>query len=293
MRLDELANSQQTVPFGGIAADASLTRDIQAELGRLGLLDGPPDGSFSGVTGWALEAFLLARMPDAKAIDRKVARALASAAPWPLKPGNDFVGRVVRRMQELGFFIARHPDCINIVYVEGVDPDGTRNDNAPNRFNDTRMVFSCDANGVPQAQSWDGTTEPGVRFVNMPTNPGGAARIAFDQYKAWCVGMHPRSGDNQHEALVQVAEINVFRDLNKDFRRQGDRQERGLFGINQHWGFDFPIDDIRNASAGCLVGRTKAGHRDFMKRVMADARFRANSGYRFHTAVLDGAELPA
>jgi hypothetical protein len=293
MRLEELQTSQQIVPFAGIAADPALARDIQAELSRLGLLDGPPDGKFGAVSGWALEAFLAARVPDAKGIDRRVAKALTTGAPWPLDPGRDFCGRVVRRMQEMGFFIARHPDCINIVYIEGVDPDGTRNDNAPNKFNDTRMVFSCDEAGMPHAQCWDGTTEPGARFVNMPTSPGGAARIAFDQFKAWCVGMHPRSGENQHEALVQVADINVFRDLNKDFRRQGDKQDRGMFGINQHWGFDFPVDDIRNASAGCLVGRTKAGHREFMKRVKADPRFRVNAGYRFHTAVLDGSELPA
>jgi hypothetical protein len=293
MRLDDIASSQASVPLAAIAADPSLARDIQAALTRLGLLDGAPDGQFGEVSGWALEVFLDARAPGARAIDRKVAKALLTGEPWPLKPGRDFAGRVVRRMQQLGFFIARHPDCINIVYIEGVDPDGAPNDNAPNRFNDVRMVFRCDAEGVPHATCWEGTTEPGARFVNQPTHPGGAARIAFDQYKAWGVGLHPRSGEHQHEALVQVAPVNVFRDLNKDFRRQGDRQERGMFGINQHWGFDFPLDDIRNASAGCLVGRTKTGHREFMKRVRADARFRVSARYTFQTAVLDGAELPA
>ena len=48
---------------------------------------------------------------------------------------------------------------------------------------------------------------------------------------------------------------------------------------------------IGRASAGCLVGRTRKGHREFMKIVKSDARYRANHGYRFMTGVLAGSEL--
>ena len=49
--------------------------------------------------------------------------------------------------------------------------------------------------------------------------------------------------------------------------------------------------DVRNASAGCLVGRTKAGHREFMAVVKEDARFQVSRGYRFMTAVLPAADV--
>lgn len=293
MSLESIVAGGAGVTRRNLALQPGLARQIQGALTLMGLLDGAPDGQFGPVSNWALDAFLAARMPEARLIDPPVAQALLEARPWPLRPGSDFAGRVVARMLELGFFIARHPQCVNIVYVEGVDPDGRLNDNRPDHFNDVRMVIACDAEGVPVAEVWEGTSEPGERFTQQPQDSGGAARIAFDQFKAWTVGVHPRQGANQHEALVQVSPINVFRDLNKDFKRQGDVQHRGLFGINQHWGFDLPLDDIRNASAGCLVGRTRAGHRAFMKRVKTDARFLANSGYRFQTAVLDGTRLPA
>ncbi len=54
------------------------------------------------------------------------------------------------------------------------------------------------------------------------------------------VGRHGTS--DHHEALVQVVEVKVHRDLNKDMQRTGDtrvtaqadRTDTGLFGINQN-----------------------------------------------------------
>lgn len=104
--------------------------------------------------------------------------------------------------------------------------------------------------------------------------------------------MHPRNGPNPHEALVQVGSITVHRDLNQDFERTGDKTFQGLFGINQHRGFDLPESDIGNASAGCLVGSTKVGHREFMKLVKQDVRYIARPGFRFMAAVLPAADVP-
>jgi hypothetical protein len=96
-----------------------------------------------------------------------------------------------------------------------------------------------------------------------------------------------------HEALVQTLPIKVHRDLGEDFERTGDATFVGLFGINQHWGFDLPKTDIRSASAGCLVGRTKKDHRDFMALLKADPRYEASRGYRFMAAVIPAAALAA
>jgi hypothetical protein len=84
----------------------------------------------------------------------------------------------------------------------------------------------------------------------------------------------------------------VHRDLNQDFSRAGDKTEAGSdFAINQHWGYDNPRDDLGRSSAGCLVGRTKTAHREFMRTVKSDPRYLANNGYRFMPAVLEAAQV--
>jgi hypothetical protein len=123
-----------------------------------------------------------------------------------------------------------------------------------------------------------------------PMNPKGAARIALGQYKSWAVGTHVgASGKDPHEALIQCAPIDVYRDSKKDFKREGPIYT-GIFGVNQHWGYDQPKDDVGTASAGCLVGEKRDGHRAFMAVIKSDPRFRANNGYKFVTAVIPGHE---
>jgi hypothetical protein len=286
MHLSDIAGSNTVLAWRDIAPDRMLATEIQEILIQIRILDGPPDGRFGKISLWALDAFLKLFAPGASALDSALATALLQAGPLPFRPGADFAGRVAQRMERLGYVLVRHPDCVNIVYIEGVDTSGAPNGNVPNRFNDVRMVLRFDGAGVPFGESWAATTEPGTIFTNAPQNTKGAARIAFNQFKAWIVGTH-----KDHEALVQVDDIDVHRDLNKDYQREGDVVDRGQFGINQHWGYDYPVNDITDASAGCLVGRTKQGHRDFMKRVKADARYGVSHGYRFHTAVLDGVAL--
>ncbi|CAM5783910.1 hypothetical protein RFUL19S_01217 [Rhizobacter fulvus] len=197
-------------------------------------------------------------------------------------------------MLRKGWWITRHPECVNIVYVEGLSPDGAVNGNAPNLFNDLRAVLQVDRDGEPQiAGSWTATSEPGRFYTEVQKeDPRGAARIAFGQYKSWSVGQHPRNRpETAHEALVQVKDIDVHRDLNEDYDRNGDAVFTGMFGINQHWGYDLAEKDIGRASAGCLVGRTRSGHRQFMGLIKGDPRFAANRGFRFMTAVMPASDL--
>jgi hypothetical protein len=120
-------------------------------------------------------------------------------------------------------------------------------------------------------------------------NPKGAARIAFGQYRAWAVGRHGNS--EPHEALIQVGAVKVHRDYNKDFIRTDDCIEEGLFGINQHYGYDLPRSDIGLASAGCLVGRTRVGHRDFMRIIKSDRRYQENKNFIFTATIIPGDKL--
>lgn len=173
----------------------------------------------------------------------------------------------------------------NIVYVEGMDLLGRFNLDEPNQFNDVRMLYE----GNKFIDCWEATTEPGRYYTNNPMNPKGAARIAFGQFKAWRVGTHGNS--EPHEALVQVGLVKVYRDANKDMTRTGDKTEEGYFGINQHWGYDLPPSNIGLAGAGCLVGRTRKGHREFMRIIKQDKRYLDNNRFVFSTIIIPGDKL--
>lgn len=175
---------------------------------------------------------------------------------------------------------------VNIIYIEGMDTDGNLNGDEPNQFNDIRLVLGSEMNLLGL---WSATTEPGRWYTQNPMNRKGAARIAFGQYKAWAVGTHGNS--EPHEALVQVGEVVVYRDHNKDGIRTGDNIDRGLFGINQHWGYDLPLSNIGLASAGCLVGRTRQGHREFMNIIKSDRRYEADRQYIFATTIIPADKL--
>ncbi len=282
------------LPFEQIGGQQRLGRALQEALSVAGYLDPPADGEFGPVSIWALAQFGRRLGLDVEAgLTAELARALTNPAgglPQPVASGT-WVDPIISAMQRSRYFVCRHPDCWNIVYVEGMGIDGTLNDDRPDAFNDLRLVFRITDSGIPEFHCWEATTEPGNQFTFTPENSAGAARIAFRQFKSWSVGLHPSRRDPKHEALVQTKPVTVHRDFNKDHMRTGDRLDRGLFGINQHWGYDLPAGEIRNASAGCLVGRSTAGHREFMALLKKDARYRASKGYRFVAAILAGDRL--
>lgn len=295
MTLWELAAGGRVVPLALIGGDRALATEIQDRLTAHGLLDPPADGSFGPVSLWGIGQFLRkVGTPGKTVIDGAAAAALLAEQPaFPLRTPDSLAGRLATAMHKAGHWLCRHPDCVNLVYVEGMDEDGTPNVDAPNVFNDLRVVLRVNRAGTPVIEEiWEATTEPGRYYTLIQKlDPRGAARIAFGQYKAWSVGTHMAGRPSGHEALVQTAPIRVFRDLNEDFERTGDQVFAGLFGVNQHWGFDLPRSDIGRASAGCLVGRTKAGHRAFMALCKADPRYTANNSYRFLTSVLPAARV--
>ncbi|MET0599335.1 MAG: hypothetical protein ABWZ57_15880 [Mesorhizobium sp.] len=282
------------IPIGQLGGQARLVEKVQQALSKLGYLDPPPDGRWGPVSNWGLERFCgINGLSLGMGFTREIARALIGPTIVlpEIKPRGDWFDKVIAYMNRHAYWICRHAGAVNIVYLEGVDSNGTVNLDQPNVFNDLRMAFTIDDSGTPVVSDWEGTTEPGIFWTMNPMSPRGAARIAFGQYKAWAVGVHLKGKASGHEALVQVAEVTVHRDLNKDFKRLSDRTETGLFGINQHWGYDAPKDDLGNTSAGCLVGRTKKGHREFMAMVKSDPRFLASPSYKFVAAVLPGDEV--
>jgi len=197
--------------------------------------------------------------------------------------------RIVRYMEAKKYSLARKEGEKNIIYVEGMDPDGTLNADTPNHFNDARLLLVF-YDGLPKIEgAWEATTEPGYYYTDNPMNPNGAARIAFGQYRAWQVGLHGYS--YPHEALIQVAPVKVYRDCNRDMMRTGDAIDEGYFGINQHHGWGHPKNDIHKAGAGCFVGRDPDEHFDFMDRVKSDPRYIADPNFIFPTTIIPGDKL--
>ncbi|MBE9208222.1 peptidoglycan-binding protein [Nostoc sp. LEGE 06077] len=295
MKLQDFLGKEEKWGFEAIAKDEDLTRQIQILLIGLGLLEPPADGKFGPVTAGAIKKFQeLKKIDEPDYIGAVTAKELIETKPDELpkpalKLGNDIASKIVKYMLAQNYQVFTAPKEYNIVYVEGIDGDWNLNSDTPNAFNDRRIVIEV-VNGTPKiVDHWQATTEPGRYYTVNPMNPGGAARIKFGQYKAWAVGLHGNA--ERHEALVQVAPITVHRDFNKDFQRTGDKLDTGLFYVNQHWGYDAPSNDIKNASAGCLVGRLRQGHKEFMSIIKQDRRYVANNDYVFYTTVIPGDDL--
>lgn len=262
---------------------------IQTALTRSGYLDPPADGGFGPVTRWALESFAKHNdIPYDGTFTPVLGEALHAGDELPLYPGDDLAGRITRAMLRNGYWIARHPECVTIVYVEGLDPDGEANDNRNNVFNDLRTTIRVREDGVPEIVGmWEATTEPSRKWTRTPMDPDGAFHIKFGQYKAWTKGWY-----HTHEALRQTGEIEGYRDPHKTFKRDLNYPVKGSeFGVHHHWGYDLPHGDMGSSSAGCLVGRSTSGHREFLSIVLRDPRYLANSNYRFMAAILPAGDL--
>lgn len=295
MKLQDFLGKEEKWGFEAIAQDSELTRQIQILLIGLGLLEPPADGKFGPVSTAALKKFQeLTKTGETEFLGAVTAKKLIETKPEdlpkpPLKLGNDIASRIVKYMLAQDYQVFTGSKEYNIVYIEGMNADWSLNNDAPNAFNDCRILIEV-VDGIPKiVDRWQATTEPGRHYTFNVMNAAGAARIKFGQYKAWAVGMHGNA--ERHEALVQVAPITVHRDFNKDFKRTGDKLDTGLFLINQHWGYDAPSNDIKNASAGCLVGRMRQGHREFMALIKQDRRYVANRDYIFYTTVIPGDDL--
>ena len=231
-----------------------------------------------------------AHLAGANELGKSTADALLKLAGVGKKKPTTLAERIIAYCEDKQYQIDRNPGEKNIIYIEGMNPDGTLNEDQLNVWNDLRIVIEFKNDKPEIIGCWQATTEPGRYYVVNPINSNGAARIAFGQYRAWQLGTHGNA--DPHEALIQTGgPVTVHRDKNRDGSRAGDMVESGYFGINQHWGGDSPESDIGRWSAGCQVGRTRQGHREFMKIVKSDPRFLNNNRYVFSSIIIPGDDL--
>lgn len=246
-----------------------------------------------------------------KNIDDGILSAFAEKYRTPLPPklhgeqrletDNDFIKKILLRIHELGIKLIKPPSnasdsahCINIIGLEGLNPDFSLNDDKPNHFNDLFLILGVKKDGnVKYLQKSIGTTEPGSHYTYNPLNKNGAARVVIDKLheKIWKVGTHGR-GRSAHTALVQIGnEICVSRDANRDFARTNDKIYCGYFGINFHHGYDMALNNIGRASAGCQVIRSSSEHKAAMDWIKTDYYYSINKDYRFSYILLDSSKI--
>ncbi|WP_208246950.1 peptidoglycan-binding domain-containing protein (plasmid) [Rhizobium sp. T1470] len=166
-----------------MSRNTGLAKAVQWRLSELGYLDPPADGSFGPVSTWALTEFCASNNISLKnGFNRSVAERLISPAVLlpEIAASGTWFDKVISYMRNRKYFISRHPDCKNIVYLEGANQDGTLNDDAPNKFNDLRIFFrgclkkkwvistGCDSFGFAKirwSSRWPGPKPP---VGNMP-----------------------------------------------------------------------------------------------------------------------------
>jgi hypothetical protein len=202
--------------------------------------------------------------------------------------------KIVRYMKSKGYKVSTGEKEYNIIYLEGSCANGVANANELDYFNDRRILLEF-VNGEPIiTNNWSATTEPGQKYTDKPLTPNGAARIAFGQYKnVWRVGIHSGvSSKVQHEGLIQDGNVSIYRDKNKNGKRnREDLIQTGNFGLNQHGADGNPAKIIGRWSAGSLVGWSMKEHQKFMGILKGDTRYQKNRNYRFTTTVINGDKL--
>jgi len=182
--------------------------------------------------------------------------------------------------------LASNPSELNIIYIEGMNVDGSLNDFRPNAFDCVRVLLSMPIVLDPKIVGiWDATTHAGMYWEMHRMNPAGAFHIRLGQQTAWVMGQY-----HVQTALIQSKPLEGTRDSHDDFKREGPTVI-GDFGVHHHWGYDYPKDNAGNSSAGCQVGRTKAGHNEFIALLRSDPRYVKDHGFVWSSTVMAAAEV--
>ena len=211
------------------------------------------------------------------------------------------IAKILNRIKDLGISLDKPPQnaqndeyCVNIIGLEGLNPDFTTNDDRSNHFNDLFIILGINKDlKFRYLQKSVGTTEPGHHYTFNRMNPKGAARIQLDvkHEKIWQYGKHGR-GKNRHNALVQWGgPVCVHRDDNEDTFRTGDVLDCGYHGINFHGGYDMPTSNIGGASAGCQVIQKMGEIASAMEHIKNDYYFIRDEKHRFSYIALDASKI--
>ncbi len=119
--------------------------------------------------------------------------------------------------------------------------------------------------GKERIKTYTITTDPGTYWLEHPMNTLGTAVLKPGQWEnCWAIGYHQKKQD--HQALVQVGKISVYRDGDKDvIAESSPTVDNGLFGINIHGSNKLGTTmKIGKWSAGCQVFQEWSKKEEFL-----------------------------
>ena len=154
-----------------------------------------------------------------------------------------------------------------------------------NEFDDYLVVIYNTSKGTSRA-IYKITTQPGISYIENPSNSKGTAILAEGQYRgAYKLGKH--KGQN---ALIQIKDVKVYRDNNKDKKYDYDKQSIncGKFGINIHRAGNNSTR-INNWSAGCQVFAINSEFESFLR--LCNKQVENGYGETFTYTLLNEREL--
>jgi len=196
---------------------------------------------------------------------------------------------IIAFCERKGYIFFKNPGELNILYVEGMNPDHSLNPDRLDGWNDLRLVIDFQS-GRPRLLFLQvATTEPGraATLSDAAKKRGGVARITFGQHlECWQIGKHKGT-----PALVQVGNILVHRDKNRDGIRTRDPIAAAT-GINQHGtSLAFKGKNVGTWSEGCLVGLIYIEHLRFIALLKTDPRYIADPKFKYSSIILPGDAL--
>ena len=157
--------------------------------------------------------------------------------------------QILDSIKQAGYvaFEAETPYDLNLFGIRTEDATvNTFNDWVGCVYRDARMLWHCDY--------WPATTDPGLYWLENPSNVDGTAVLVPGQYR----GVYKRDlHSGKYLALCQRnGPVDVWRDDDRDGVIDPDKSQvySGFFGINlHHASYDGTSTQVNKWSAGCQV----------------------------------------
>lgn len=202
----------------------------------------------------------------------------------PTKPaGNSLADKVYSICLDKGYPLDQRAGAVNIIGIEGINPDGKPNNDAPDQWNDSIGLLTF-TDGKPKFLClYQGTTEPGKYYTLNPLNKSGAARLQLGFHKElWIVGQH-----RGYEALQQIGSATLVRDKNRNYLRDDTATVETGNGINLHsTSPKFLPNLIGKFSAGCVVIQKWNEFLNFMKLIKNSCQYKENKKHKYNFILL-------
>lgn len=209
-------------------------------------------GRFTPYTTDAVKKFQNARgLPTTGVIDPRTWSELVARPPQGLSEYN--TNDLLKTMRRLGYTVDESGKW-NIVGLRS-------RAGSTNAFDDEMHLLRKTPKGW-EHYAYPMTADPGTYYLTTPMNGVATSAVVPGQYKdAYAFGMHR----GQYEALVQVGNLKVYRDGNRDAKFDYDPASitTGTYGINIHKA-SADSKSVDNWSAGCQVFARERDFTEFM-----------------------------